>query len=198
MMFEIKIYHKNQQHSGYSLSIHSQSNHEIKIYSSGTKIYSSAEHDVIKYLMNTVKLNVSKTHKLSLKKNLYMASKDCAILDLLLKSGADLFETDDGGRNLFGYAAQYHSVDEMKSLFEYISNVKTQHEVRRLVEHRDKNGNTALHIAVCRRENSLEMVKHLVNTVNIDVSIQNQSGQTVFEKAERWRRDDVTSWLSGI
>lgn len=100
-------------------------------------------------------------------------------VQLLLQKGGDPFITDNSSESALSYALKYNT--DMLNPIVQESGLK-----------RDTMGETVLHYAA--RDGDIETVQQLLS-MGLDRSIKNISGETAYDIAIRWKRDDIAALL---
>ncbi len=100
--------------------------------------------------------------------------RDLGIMKYLLDNGADPYIKNENGRNSFLWACGVGSVDVIKMLVEFDSD---------LVDSQDRFDANGLHIAA--RNDNVEVFEYLVNDLSIDVNSTNEYGEKVLDYAEK-------------
>ncbi|MEI0496164.1 ankyrin repeat domain-containing protein [Brachyspira intermedia] len=100
--------------------------------------------------------------------------RDLGIMKYLLDNGADPYIKDDKGLNSFLWACCVGSVDVIKMLVEFDSD---------LVDSKDRFDANGLHIVA--RNDNVEVFEYLVNDLSIDVNSTNEYGEKVLDYAEK-------------
>jgi len=110
-----------------------------------------------------------------------------AMVDILLSHGWKISDEDDRGRTVLDIAAWAGNVDMVQRLLatnEYIT------------EHRDRNGQTALHYALStpERRHDNRLLEYLVE-VGCGVSRASANGETLLHRAAQFNQDTAATWL---
>ncbi|MEI0701004.1 ankyrin repeat domain-containing protein [Brachyspira intermedia] len=100
--------------------------------------------------------------------------RDLGIMKYLLDNGADPYIKNENGRNSFLWACGVGSVDVIKMLVEFDSD---------LVDSQDRFDANGLHIAA--RNDNVEVFEYLVKDLSIDVNSTNEYGEKVLDYAEK-------------
>ena len=100
--------------------------------------------------------------------------RDLGIMKYLLDNGADPYIKNENGRNSFLWACGVGSVDVIKMLVEFDSD---------LVDSQDRFDANGLHIAA--RNDNVEVFEYLVNDLSIDVNSTNEYSEKVLDYAEK-------------
>ncbi len=101
------------------------------------------------------------------------------VVEAFLLAGADPFIMDNSGQSSLSFAIKYN--EEILNLFVQLASTK-----------RDIAGESILHYAA--REANYETVQRLIS-MGLNKSIRNISGETAYDIALRWDRDDVATLL---
>lgn len=116
-----------------------------------------------------------------------MLSKDSDIVRMILTAGADLNAQDQNGWTPLFYAAASDFAAGVILCLEFAEKGGT--ELSKIVNAVDNHGRTALHIAVA--EDARSAVTELLSSKAVDLSLEDESGQTAFDlAAHRLEEDD--------
>jgi len=120
-----------------------------------------------------------------------------AIVDVLLKSGADPMQANTTGLNALGCAAMQGHSEIVKLAYQHLLNVKNPQEIVDFVNAGDGvNGWTPLHLACMGGHENV--IKYLINTVKVDIFKKDYENKTGLEHAWQNGHQTIVSWLSQL